>query len=70
MAEEVQDLLDQGLHPNNTLKVMPKFWEAVIERMNHDKENALQIIRVLLNYAMKSLTPNSLHDDSDKKGYY
>lgn len=67
-AKEMQDLLDQGLHPNNTLKVMPKFWEAVIERSKYDRENALPIIHVLLNHAMESLTQNiTPHNDLDKK---
>jgi len=66
--EEIQDLLGQGLHPNNTSKEMPKFWEAIIERSKQDEENTLPIIRILLNHAMKFLTPNiTPHDDAHKK---
>ena len=64
-AEELQDLLDKGLHPNNTSKVMPNFWEAVIERSEHDKENALPIIRLLLDHAMKFLTTNNTRNNND-----
>jgi len=67
-ANDIQALLDQGLHPNNTLKEMPKFWEAISKRSENDKENTLPIIRTLINHAVKSLESETIsHDNTNKK---